>query len=192
MINGEKFMEQNSQAYKYELYQQIQDEYGKLVFTYTCHLKFANRIQKKNVRVKWLQIILSAITTGGFLGVIISDKQVLAWTGGICATILLALSAYLKDINLSEIRDRHVQTSNSLWKLREEYVSVLTDFEYLPVETIISKRDKLLNSTAEIYDSAPLTDNKSYLEAQDALQNKEEQYFTQDELNVMLPIHLRK
>jgi hypothetical protein len=192
MINGEKFMEQNSQAYKYELYQQIQDEYGKLVFTYTCHLKFANRIQKKNVRVKWLQIILSAITTGGFLGVIISDKQVLAWTGGICATILLALSTYLKDINLSEIRDRHVQTSNSLWKLREEYVSVLTDFEYLPVETIISKRDKLLNSTAEIYDSAPLTDNKSYLEAQDALQNKEEQYFTQDELNVMLPIHLRK
>jgi len=192
MINGEKFMEQNSQAYKYELYQQIQDEYGKLVFTYTCHLKFANRIQKKNVRVKWLQIILSAITTGGFLGVIISDKQVLAWTGGICATMLLALSTYLKDINLSEIRDRHVQTSNSLWKLREEYVSVLTDFEYLPVETIISKRDKLLNSTAEIYDSAPLTDNKSYLEAQDALQNKEEQYFTQDELNVMLPIHLRK
>jgi len=185
-------MEQNSQAYKYELYQQIQDEYGKLVFTYTCHLKFANRIQKKNVRVKWLQIILSAITTGGFLGVIISDKQVLAWTGGICATMLLALSTYLKDINLSEIRDRHVQTSNSLWKLREEYVSVLTDFEYLPVETIISKRDKLLNSTAEIYDSAPLTDNKSYLEAQDALQNKEEQYFTQDELNVMLPIHLRK
>lgn len=58
--------------------------------------------------------------------------------------------------------------------------------------TIVRKRDELLDESSEIYCAAPLTDGKSYAAAQAALKTNEEQFFTQEELNKMLPAHLRK
>ena len=70
-------MENSSLDYRKKLYSQIQEEYGKLVYTYTCHFKMADRLSKRNFWIKWGQIGLSAISTGGFLGVLISNKQIL-------------------------------------------------------------------------------------------------------------------
>ena len=112
-------MEQNNKAYKEKLYSQIQDQYGKLVYTYTCHFKMANRLQKRNNRVKWGQIMLSAISTGGFLGVLISNQHILLWVGGLCSTILFALTSYLKDKDISAEKIAHIKSANSLWIVRE-------------------------------------------------------------------------
>ena len=87
-------MEKSSLDYREKLYSQIQEEYGKLVYTYTCHFKMADRLSKRNFWIKWGQIGLSAISTGGFLGVLISNKQILLWAGGLCSTALLALTSY--------------------------------------------------------------------------------------------------
>lgn len=86
----------------------------------------------------------------------------------------------------------HIKTMNALWLIREHYVSLLTDFGALSEEDIRQKRDLLLEKTAEIYNVAPLTDEKSYEEAQRALKEQEEQFFTQEELNRILPQHLRR
>lgn len=185
-------MEQNNKAYKEKLYSQIQDQYGKLVYTYTCHFKMANRLQKRNNRVKWGQIMLSAISTGGFLGVLISNQHILLWVGGLCSTILFALTSYLKDKNISAEKIAHIKSANSLWIVREEYISLLTDFDNLCLDEIIEKRNLLIGKCAEIYSTAPLTDAKSYAEAQKALKFNEEQFFSQEELNKMFPAHLRK
>lgn len=82
-------MEKSSLDYREKLYSQIQEEYGKLVYTYTCHFKMADRLSKRNFWIKWGQIGLSAISTGGFLGVLISNEQILLWAGGLCSTALL-------------------------------------------------------------------------------------------------------
>ena len=76
-------MEKSSLDYREKLYSQIQEEYGKLVYTYTCHFKMADRLSKRNFWIKWGQIGLSAISTGGFLGVLISNEQILLWAGGL-------------------------------------------------------------------------------------------------------------
>ena len=142
-------MEKRSLDYREKLFSQIQEEYGKLVYTYTCHFKMADRLSKRNFWIKWGQIGLSAISTGGFLGVLISNEQILLWAGGLCSTALLALTSYLKDKDISTEKTDHSKT-------------------------------------------APLTDGKSYAAAQAALKTNEEQFFTQEELNRMLPAHLRK
>lgn len=86
----------------------------------------------------------------------------------------------------------HIKAANCLWKVREEYLSLLTDFDTLNAEEIMQRRNQLINRSADIYDTAPITDAKSYVEAQKALKSDEEQFFTQEELNKMLPPHLRK
>ena len=185
-------MEKSSLDYREKLYSQIQEEYGKLVYTYTCHFKMADRLSKRNFWIKWGQIGLSAISTGGFLGVLISNEQILLWAGGLCSTALLALTSYLKDKDISTEKTDHIKTANKLWKVREKYLSLLTDFDEISIEEIVRKRDELLDESSEIYCAAPLTDGKSYAAAQAALKTNEEQFFTQEELNKMLPAHLRK
>ena len=105
---------------------------------------------------------------------------------------LLVLTAYFKDSDLSAIYKLHLDTSNKLWLLREQYLSLLTDFPTLPREDVVSRRDDLQERVAAVYASAPLTDNKSYSLAQKALKENESQFFSRQELNKMLPETLRK
>ncbi len=185
-------MELNSQSYEEKLYTQIEDAYGKLLYSYTTQIIHAGRIERKHQVIKWTQIILSAISTGGFIGTVASSEMTLIWVGGICSTVLLVLITYLKDVDLASLYLKHLETSNQLWSVREEYISLLTDFSNLTVENIVFKRDDLQKKTASIYASAPITDSKSYEMAQKALKENEAQYFTREELNKMLPISLRK
>lgn len=87
---------------------------------------------------------------------------------------------------------QHILAADELWLIREKYVSLMTDFDILSTEDIISTRDTLLQETYDIYKKTPKTNSKSYTEAQEALKNDEEQFFTNEELNQMLPSHLRK
>ena len=189
--NGEKYMVANSQQYK-EVYNQIEEAYGKIVYTYTTHIIQASRIKKKNAFLKWSEIILSAISAGGFLATVITDTAVLAWIGGLCSTALLVLSSYFKELDLVQVQKEHLNTSNKLWALREDYLSLLIDFDRMDYEAIKETRKRLKEEVTEVYNHAPITDEKSYTLAQEELQKKESQFFTRDELNNILPVELRK
>jgi len=182
----------NSQNYEEKLYTQIEDACGKIIYSYTTQIIHAGRLNKKNQCIKWAQIILSAISTGGFIGTIISPQIIALWIGGICSTALLVLTAYLKDVDLASAYLKHLESSNQLWVLREEYISLLTDFANLPIDSIVSRRNELQSKSAVIYSSSPITDSKSYMKAQKALKENEAQYFSREELNKMLPFSLRK
>ena len=138
-------MEPRVSAYREKLYSQIQEEYGKVVYTYTCHFKMADRLHKRNNWIKWGQIILSAVSTGGFLGVLISNKQILLWAGGLCSTGLLVLTSYLKDKDIYTEKTDHIKTANLLWKIREKYLSLLTDFDEMKTDEITQKRNELID-----------------------------------------------
>lgn len=185
-------MEANSPVYRDNLYSQIEDAYGKLLYSYTSQIVEAGRLAKKNIRLKWAQFILSALSTGGFIGLLITNQQVLVWVGGLCSTALLILTAYFKDIDFSALQKKHLDTSNKLWLVREKYISLLTDFCSLENDRIVSVRDTLQKETSKIYDEAPITSDKSYSIAKMLIKDKEGQFFSRDELNKMLPQHLRK
>lgn len=185
-------MEQNSLSYEEKLYAQIEDAYGKLLYTYTTQLIHAGRINRNNHIFKWAQIILSAISTGGFIGTIVSSETALIWVGGLCSTALLVLTAYLKDNNLATLYLKHLDTANKLWIQREQYLSLLTDCTILCTDEIVLRRDALQEKTASVYDTAPITDDKSFEIAKKSLKENEAQFFTRDELNYLLPLSLRK
>lgn len=191
--NGEKFMERNSQdSQGYKLESQIREAYGRVVYTQTAHDKLVHRLLKRNERIKITQIVLSALTTGTFLATIISDEKLSGIIGAFLSLLLLILSTYALNVNLVEIAEEHKKASNLLWKIREEYVSLLTDFEILDTQQIVEKRDELQNRTADVYKSSPRTDSKSYKETQKALKTQEEQTFSEQEIDIMLPNSIRR
>ena len=165
----------NSQGYKLE--SQIREAYGRVTYTQTCHDKFINRVVGLNNTIKIWQIILSAITTSGFVVAIFSDDNVASILGALISLALLILNTYTKNFNLIESAQEHKTASDLLWKIREEYVSLLTDFELLEADEIMKKRDELQERTSNVYSNSPRTDAKSYAAAQKALKTEEEQTF---------------
>ena len=168
---------------------QIREAYGRVTYSQTCHDKFINRTVKLEDRIKVAQIVLSAITTSGFVVAIFSDDNIASILGAI---VSLILNTYIKNFDLSGIAQEHKKASDLLWKIREEYVSLLTDFEMLDSNDIRNKRDELQERTSEVYSNSPRTDAKSYTAAQKALKTEEEQSFSEEEIDIMLPNSIRR
>ncbi|MBM7634301.1 SLATT domain-containing protein [Geomicrobium sediminis] len=181
---------QNSQGYKLE--SQIREAYGRIVYTFTCHNKIVHRMLKRNNNIKIWQIVLSALTTGSFLATILNNEVIIGLIGAIFSISLLILNAYVKNFDLIEIAQSHQKAADELWVIREEYVSLLTDFESLEEQEIVKRRDNLQIRTAEIYSKSPRTDAKSYKDAQRSLRTEEEQTFSEKELDLMLPNSIRR
>mgnify|MGYP000920152901 FL=1 len=186
-------MERNSQdSQGYKLESQIREAFGKVTYTFTSHEKCISRLIRTNNRIKTLQIVLSALTTGSFLGTIISNEKLCGIIGAFLSLCLLVLNAYVKNFNLVETAQKHQKAADLLWKIREEYISLLTDFEILEPQEIMLKRDELQNRTAEVYSNSPRTDLKSYKETQNALKIEEEQTFSEQEIDILLPNSIRR
>ena len=80
----------SSQGYKLE--SQIREAYGRVTYSQTCHDKFINRIVRLDDRIKLWQIILSGITTSGFVVAIFSDDNVASILGALVSLALLILN----------------------------------------------------------------------------------------------------
>lgn len=180
----------NNQGYKLE--SQLREAYGRVVYTQTCHDKKATRLIKNNENIKIIQIVLSAMTTGGFITTILCNDNIVKIVGSLISFALLIFNSYTKNFNLVENATKHQKAANLLWKIREEYVSVLTDFDLLDVDKIILKRDELQERTYEVYSDSPRTDRRSYLETQKSLKLEEEQTFSDREIDLMLPNSIRR
>jgi hypothetical protein len=192
MINGGTFMEQNFQAHRDNLLMQLMEAHGRVVYSYTAHWKSVDAISQKNKVIKYIQIILSALTAGGFISSIITNEMALTYVSGVCSAILLGITLYYKDFDLSLAITRHSSAANSLWMIREDYISLLSDFPNLSNDEICVRRNTLQKRTAEVYETAPKTDPKSYAATQKALKCEEEQFFSTEELYQLLPVHLRE
>src|SRR3954470_3016451 len=83
---------------------QLRECFGRVVYTHKTHEKAADILLTRLSRVKLWQIILSALTTGGFIAAISGVVNTVgALIGVIVSTALLVLNAYTKDYDLGEL-----------------------------------------------------------------------------------------
>lgn len=172
--------------------QQLIEAHGKITYTYTAHHKLADRIIQTDKMIRTVQIILTAVSTVGFLGNIITNQTYLCWVGGITATLSLGLNLYSKDFKLQTDARAHKDAADELWAIREKYVSLLTDLDYLPEETIIQKRDELTEAISKINKKYPGTNRWGYKKARKVLKKEEEQTFNAGEAEQFLPSSFRR
>ncbi|WP_248000507.1 SLATT domain-containing protein [Lactiplantibacillus plantarum] len=177
--------------YREKLKSQIRESYGRVTYTYTAQLKYMDIL---NTRLNWIkcsQIILSAISSGGIISTIFLNRLWLKLVSAVISTVLLCINLYFKNFDIIDQIKQHRSASDMLWDIREEYLSLLTDFENLSDHDVISKRNDLKDRVSLINKKYPKTNSKSYKRAQKALKSEEEQFFSKEELNKMLPNQLR-
>lgn len=178
-------------TYRRNLMIQLRESYGKLTYTYTAHNKMANRMDIERKRVARIKIALSAVSTVGLVSVLGVNQFCLKLITTLVSATLLALTLYYKDTDVIQAISEHRKAANDLWNYREAYLSLMTDFDKYSDDELSVKRDILTSAVGKIYSTTPRTDQKSYRATQKALKDEEEQFFTPDEIDKMLPEHLR-
>lgn len=173
---------------------QIRECYGRVVYTHKIHEKCADILLSRLSAIKLWQIILSSITTAGFLAAIFGAGPIGAVIGIVVSTILLVLNAYTKNYDLGSLAQNHRQAAAELWFIREKYLALITDLRVGDVSEgqLRSVRDELLEELHSVYIGAPSTNVAAYKKAQKALQQNEEMTFSDQEIDAFLPKELRK
>jgi hypothetical protein len=173
---------------------QLREAYGRVVYSHKTHEKCADILLCSLSRIRVWQIILSAVTTAGFIGAVFGAGKIGAVLGLIVSTVLLALNSYTKNYDLGELAQKHKQAANDLWIIRESYLSLLVDIamKEKPLESLQKQRDELVKQLHAVYSGAPSTTYKAYKRAQEALQKLEDMTFTDAEIDAFLPKELKR
>lgn len=148
------------------LLHQITDGCGNVMYTYAAHWNIVNELQEKQKFIKYSQIILTGISTSGFLYTFGFSKPCWSWIPGLASAISLGLNLYVLHFNISDEIQKHKNAANALWDVRETYKSLLVDFDFLTVDKIRDKRDKLIQEVSRINKIYLGTDEKSFNKAQ--------------------------
>lgn len=174
---------------------QLRECYGRVVYSHKTHEKCADILFARHKCIKFWQIVLSAIVTGGIAATFYEAwKAPTTVVTAVLSTILLALNAYTKDYDLGEIAQKHRQAGSDLWIIREKYLSLLTDIRTggMSLEAIRLRRDELLNELHTVYAGTPSTNFEAYTKAQEALQKLEDMTFSDEEIDAFLPKELKR
>ena len=171
---------------------QLREMYGRVAYTHKTHEKMADGYIGRYKVIKTVEICLSAIASGSLLFAVFGDSKCATIFGAILSTVLLGLTLYFKEASLGEQAQKHTVVASKLWGIREALLSLLADlYDGRSCEEIRLVRDELNERLEEIYKNAPRTDSAAYAKAQNALKNAEELYFSDDELDKLLPKKLR-
>jgi hypothetical protein len=171
---------------------QLREMYGRAAYTHKTHQKMADQYVTRYKLVKIAEIVLSAATASSLLSSIFGDTMIGTIIGAILSAILLGFTLYFKEASLGKQAQRHTEVGAKLWGAREALLSLLVDLQDgRPVDDIRKERDRLNAALEEIYKAAPRTNSKAYAAAQKAIKRAEELFFTDEELNKMLPKQLR-
>ena len=120
------------------------------------------------------------------------DRRFVHFLGISVGQILHIGGCQLDMAAICEQAQLHTEVGAKLWGAREALLSLLVDLQDgRPVEEVRQQRDRLNAELEDIYKAAPRTNSKAYSDAQEALKNAEELFFTDEELNKMLPKQLR-
>lgn len=173
--------------------QVIRESFGRVVYTHKTHEKAAEIEDNKSERVKWVNIILTSLTSLSLISSFFNSYPLLYWSSTILSIAALAFVVYQLSFNPEQQSERHRQTAKELWVVREKYVSLLADIKnsVLSPEETRKQRDRLTEELKLIYKFAPQTTSAAYTKAQVALQINEELTFSDKEINAFLPESLR-
>jgi hypothetical protein len=173
---------------------QLREAFGRVVYSHKTQEKCADILLANQSWIRITQIVLSAITTVGFVAAVFGPGKIAAIIGLIVSAILLALNSYTKSYDPGELAQKHRQAASDLWLIRERYESLLVDVRMgeTPIEELQTQRDQLAVELHRIYSSAPSTNDWAYKRAQVALKTKEDMTFSDAEIDVFLPKELKR
>lgn len=171
---------------------QLREMYGRVAYTHKTHEKMADRYIARYKLIKTAEICISSLAASSIVLAVFGDTKVATVIGAGLSTVLLCFLLYFKEASLGEQAQKHTVVASRLWGVRERLLGILVDLNTGgDASSATLRRDAINEELEEIYRGAPRTDSKAYAAAQRALKDQEELFFSDSELDHLLPKQLR-
>ncbi|WFR72477.1 SLATT domain-containing protein [Prescottella defluvii] len=170
----------------------IRETFGRVVYTHKTHEKDREIAAQRSVRMKWINIALTALTFGGIVTVAAVDETAFVIASVVLATLTLAFTIFQLSFDPAQDAARHRAAAKSLLSVRDRYVNLIADaMAGMPAADLRTRRDELQQELDDLYQHAPDTTWRAYDRARTALKDNEEFTFSADEIDLFLPEGLR-
>lgn len=166
----------------------IREAFGRIVYTHKAQMKEYELQTSFSSVIKWLNIILTATTSTTLLSTVFFDQQLLYISTGL-SFLSLVFVIFQLSFDPAKNAENHKSTADDLWKIREDYLSLLSDIhdETIKVDEIKVIREALKEKTYELYKAALPSSRLAYFLARKSLKMDEEFTFDEKEINIFLP-----
>lgn len=141
-----------------------------------------------------LQIGVSVLSTSGIIAAVFREEMWIRIVGAIASGISLYVTAYCKKYDLGTLYREHKDVALEWLELREDFISILCDIkmERFSYEELLVKRDELLERKLELSKRTPDASNKAVNKASKCLKVRQDNTYTDEEINNWLPSEARK
>lgn len=167
-----------------------------------CGVVWSHKIQEKQSdiyferfkKMETINILLASLTSAGIIAIIFTDPLWLKLVSAIFSFATIYITAYFKSFDLQKLFISHKTTACKLIYIRDQYKLLLTEIRLKnnTVENLFKKYNELVKETNTIYLEAPNTTDKAVENASIALKIKNDNSFSEEEIDSFLPTSLRK
>jgi len=173
---------------------QLRQVFASVVWTHKIQEKQADRYLRKYKLLEFIKVTLSAITSSGIFAAIFVDNKWLKIITAIISGASLFITTYYKSYDLKSLQKQHKKSAIELLELREDLVSVLCDIKIdkYNEDELTKKRDELLKRKIKIAKCTLDPDEEAVKEASDNLKKRQDNTYSDDEIDSYLPKLARK
>ena len=172
----------------------VRDTFGSVVWSHKIQEKQADICSQHYKRLETMKIIAASITTVGIISLIFQDELWIKIAAAIVSLVSTFISAFFKSFDLKAMTSQHKQAANSLLEIRDELKLLLLQI-HLQTEdeqALYNQYEALVRRLDTVYKDAPSTTEKAVGMARTALQISKDNDITDKEIDLSLPIALRK
>ena len=179
---------------KQTLTENVRTTFAAVVWTHKIHEKDADINLRYSKWVKNFNIISSTITCGGVFA-ILNDWgfPFLNFISGLASITAIAMTFLQNYYNFEEKANVHKKVAIELLTIRDNLLELLCEIKNFQISEIeaSAKFKGILKNLDIIYKLSPITSDKAYIAAQNALARNGEYSYTSEEIDRFLPPSLR-
>lgn len=177
-----------------KLLSSIRKTYTSVVWSHKIQEKQAEIYEAKYAWMEKLNIAAASLTSAGIVALIFTDQLWIKIVSALLSFITLFVSAIFKSFELPQIGKKNKETANKLISVRDELELLILKLktEASSTSDILSKYEELVKKADEIYLAAPNTTSKAVELARQALKIQNDNTYTDDEIDSLLPAELRE
>lgn len=171
----------------------IREFYGRVVWTHKTYEKDREISAFNSKRDKWVNVVLMALTTTGVLASIPLGTVSTTITAAIFSFISTGFAIYQTSF-APELEIQQFRTAAKDLLVERDKLTLLIHQTMLPGADLNAVRgdfQEIMKRVHQIYSVSPDTSSAAYQKATKGLKTTEEFFFTDDELDTLLPPALR-
>lgn len=172
----------------------VRDTYIRVVWTHKIQEKQADILNNRYMIYEIIRISLSAVTAAGVFSLIFREEFWIKVLSTIVTFLNLYISKVLKTFEIKKDIFKHKKTAIELLVLRDKFMLLLLEINIgeSNFEKLLEKYKSLQNSLWEVYKNAPITTDKAQKKANHALKIKNDNKFSEIEIDMNLPESLKR